>query len=123
MREQSRILKHGAKAALVRGDIDAAFGVQQHLVLDHDAPAVGVEQAANSVDHGGFSGPRPAKQRGDARPGLKREVQREAVKAVRQGQGKRHVPAILLATRRASNSDRSTALTAMAEDISTIATA
>ena len=107
----------------MRGYIDAAFGVQQHLAIDHDAPAVRLQKPPNRVDHGRFSGPRPAKQRSDARPGFKREVQRKAVKAMRQGQRERHAPAIRFATRRASTSDKSTALTAMTDDISTIATA
>ena len=69
MRKQQAILKHVADAPLLRRQVDAEGGIEQHLAIDHDAPAVRGKQPGNRIDHAGLARPGTAEHADHRRRG------------------------------------------------------
>ncbi len=61
--EQPRVLEHPADGAALHGDVDPAFGIEQHLAVQHDTPLVGSDRAGDGGERLALSGPGRAEQR------------------------------------------------------------
>src|SRR5215470_19883695 len=110
MRQQAAFLEHVADAAPVRRDVDAACGVEQHLVVIGDAPAVRLHQAGDHVDDRGLAAARRAEQGGRAADRLELRHDREIAEPLfhldlEHG----HSPWMRAPARRASHSDATSA--------------
>ncbi len=66
VREQPRILEHIAGPAPLHRHVDAALGIEEGLVADHDPPSVRPHHAGHRLDDGGLAGPGAPEQRSDA---------------------------------------------------------
>src|SRR5260221_2537762 len=76
VRKEAAVLEDVADATTVLGNEYAARGIDQRLAIDHDAAAVGLDQAADDIDQRRLARPRAAEQRRDA--GLGNEARGQA---------------------------------------------
>ena len=109
MRKQTAVLEDVADATAVLGHEQAALRVDQRLAVDHDAAAVGPDQAADDIDQRGLARARAAEQRRHA--GLRDEACGQAKRVARMidVDVEAHVATRGAPMRRASSSDASRA--------------
>ena len=109
MREQARVLEDVTDAAPVRGQVDAARIVEQHAVVDDDAPRARSQQAGDRIEHAGLAGPRRARQCDHARAGFDPHAARETAALEADVDAERHGTRSSPRWRRTSHSDASNA--------------
>src|ERR1700690_3541134 len=77
MRKQPAFLEYIADASLPCRHVNARGGVEQDVVIEHDASAVGPEQPGNHVDDAGLAGAGGAEQNRRAALARKLSIERE----------------------------------------------
>ena len=115
--EQPVLLKHIAKTPLLRGKVDALLAVEQDPARDRDAAIVGALEPGQHVDERRLAGARAAEQCGQpfgrGKPGIEGEVPEPAPDVDLDHPS----PPMRRATRRARNSDATTATSASTIEI------
>ncbi len=119
MREQPRILKHAADPAPVRRHPEAPHRIEKADPSGVDPPGIGAQQPGDGVDDGALARTGRARQRGDPRRGLERDIKGEIRKGVAQAHGQGHVVPILRAIACDSHSDRISAAIAIPRETHT----
>ena len=78
VREQRVALEDVADATLLRRQVDAARGVEEHAIAEHDASAVGPDEAGQALQRQRLAGAGGTEQHGHAVARAPRHVEREA---------------------------------------------
>ena len=78
MRKECRLLKHISHVAILHGDIDASFGVEENAVAYCNASFVWSGQSGHTAEQRGLARSRCAEEHRDARRSAERHVECEA---------------------------------------------
>src|SRR5262249_23660368 len=86
MRKQTRILKHDRDAAVARRNGEAISRVENRAACQYDMALVPLKETSDGLDDSGFSGTRRPEQSRDPGSGeFEGNIEREALKAMLQG--------------------------------------
>ena len=77
VRKERERLKDEADVALLNGDVDAGFGVQDDSVANHNPPRIWFHEPGQASQQGRLSGTRRSKENGDAGLEIEHGVQVE----------------------------------------------
>ena len=114
VRKQLRILEHEADAPPVFGHEDAGFGVDEDPIVEHDAAAIGTQEAGDQIDRHRFAGPGAAEQSRDADVVLEGDFEIEGPELERDIDADHAKVARRLLTPRCTSSDVISAVSAIA---------
>src|SRR5262249_28731635 len=116
VRKQPPLLEHVADTPAMLPHEDAALGVDQRQPVDDDSTARGAHEPADDIDKGRLASARRPEQRRQPSVGDEFCLQHEGAEAVRDVHLESHSDQDFWPTRRAINSDTSSAVMAMTMD-------